>query len=174
VRVPDNFAEEYPDGEPILAEIYASLVRTGQVLLAELDRAADASFGVPLPVMDTLAVIEGAGELLTPGQIAERGHTSSATMTATLDTLERLGWAHRLPNPEDRRSALVEITDEGRSVADRFHPGVRALERALLGTLSDADRKALMRILAKVLAGAATVAAEPPITLEGRRHRPPA
>jgi DNA-binding MarR family transcriptional regulator len=93
-------------------------------------------------------------------------------MTATLDTLERLGWAHRLPNPEDRRSALVEITDEGRSVANRFLPGVRALEQALLGGLSDADRKALMRILAKVLAGAAAVAADPPITLDGRRRRP--
>jgi DNA-binding MarR family transcriptional regulator len=170
--VPDDFAEEFPDGDPTLAEIYATLVRTGQVLYAELDRAVDASFGVALPLMDTLAVIDGASELLTPGQIAERGHTTSATMTATLDALERLGWARRLPNPEDRRSALVEITDEGRSIADRFLPGVRALEQALLSALSPTDRKALMRILAKVLASTAAVAAEPPITLDGRRRRP--
>jgi DNA-binding MarR family transcriptional regulator len=157
----------------MLAEVYASLVRTGQVLLAELDRAVDATFGVPLPLMDALAVIDGAGDALTPGQIAERGHTSSATMTATLDTLERLGWAQRRPNPDDRRSVLVEITAEGRSIVDQFLPGVRVLEQTLLAALSDADRKALMRILAKVLASTATAAADPPIALEGRRNRPP-
>ena len=153
--------------------MYASLVRTGQVLLAEVGRSVDASFGVPVAV-DILAVIDGAGELLTPGQISERTYTSSATMTATLDALERLGWARRLPNPDDRRSALIEMTDEGRTVADRFLPGVRALEQSVLGALSDAERKTLMRLLGKVLAGAgaAAVAADAPIALDGRGHRP--
>ena len=172
MRVPADFADEYPDGDPILAEIYASLARTGQALMAEVTRSVDASFGVPMPLMDCLAVIDGAGELLTPGQISERTHTSSATMTASLDALERLGWARRLMNPEDRRSALIEITDEGRAAVDRFLPGVRALEQAVLGALSDAERTALMRLLDKVLAGAAEVAANAPIRLEGRRRRP--
>lgn len=172
VRVAEDFADEYPDGDPILAEIYATLFRTGQVLVLELERAVDASFGVPVALLDTLAIIDGSPELLTPGQIAERRNTSTATMTATLDALERLGWVQRLPNPADRRSALIAITDEGISVADRYLPGVRALEQSVLGGLSDADRKALMRLLGKVLAGCLTVASEAPVILEGRRNRP--
>ena len=55
---------------------------------------------------------------------------------------------------------------------NRFLPGVRALEQSVLGALSDAERKTLMRLLGKVLSGAAAVAAGAPITLDGRRHRP--
>jgi hypothetical protein len=49
---------------------------------------------------------------------------------------------------------------------------VRALEQSVLGALSDAERKTLMRLLGKVLSGAAAIAAGAPITLDGRRHRP--
>jgi hypothetical protein len=49
---------------------------------------------------------------------------------------------------------------------------VRALEQSVLGALSDAERKTLMRLLGKVLSGAAAIAAGAPITLDGRRLRP--
>lgn len=131
-----------------------------------------ASFGVPQSVLNSLAVIEGAEMPLTPSQIGERTFSSSATMTATLDALEYRGWVRRMPNPEDRRSLLIEITEEGRAVTDRFLPGIRKLEQAVLGDLSRAEQSTLLKLLAKVLAGAARVAVAEPIALEGRRNRP--
>ena len=50
-------------------------------------------------------------------------------MTATLDLLERRGWIRRVPNPDDRRSVLIEITPDGRAITDQLLPGIRALER---------------------------------------------
>jgi len=172
VKVGDRFTDEYPDGDPLAAETLATLVRAGQAITAELTRAMLATYGVPQPVMTCLAVIEGADTPMTPSEISERMLHSSATVTNTLDALERQGWARRIPNPDDRRSVLVEITDEGQAVADRFLPGIRVLEQVMLAELTSAERATLLRLLAKVLKGTAAVAAAEPIALEGRRNRP--
>ncbi|HYX61253.1 MAG TPA: MarR family transcriptional regulator [Streptosporangiaceae bacterium] len=172
MKVGDDFVVEYPDGDPLAAEVMATLLRAGQSINAELDRTLLASYEAPQVVMNCLAVIEGAESRLTPSEISERTLVSSATMTNTLDALERLGWARRVPNPEDRRSVLVEITSEGQAVADRFLPGIRRLEQALLSELTSTERASLLRLLGKVLKGAAAVAADEPIPLEGRRNRP--
>jgi DNA-binding MarR family transcriptional regulator len=172
VRVPADFIDEFPDGDPTAAEVCATLVRVGHALYEELDRAMLASFGVPESVLQALAVIDGAERPLTPSEVAAQVMRSSATMTNMLDALERQGWARRVPNPDDRRSVLVEITDEGKALADRFLPGVRKFERAVIGDLTPRERSTLMAIVAKVLDATAQLSAAQPIALEGRRNRP--
>jgi DNA-binding MarR family transcriptional regulator len=172
VRVGDDYAEEFPDGDARSTEATASLVRAGTSVLIELDRTIMAAFDVAHPVVTALAVIEGADRPLTPSEISERVLVASATMTATLDLLESRGWVVRAPNPTDRRSVLVSITEEGRATADRFLPGIRVVERTLMSSLTPKEREQLLRLLAKVLARAAEVAEEPVIPLEGRRNRP--
>ena len=172
VRVGADFEKEFPDAERSSTEAYATLVRTGTALVRELDRSMSETFAVPHAALTALAVIEGAGEPLTPSQISERVLVPSATMTATLDLLERHGWIVRRPNAADRRSLLVEITAEGGAVADRLLPGVRSVEREVMSTLSERERTALLRLLGKVLARTAEMADQPPIPLEGRRRRP--
>ena len=172
VRVGSDFVDEYPDGNPAAAEVYATTIRAGQCLYDEVERSMVATFGVPQNVLNSLAVIEGAEAPLTPSQIGERTFSSSATMTGTLDALEYRGWVRRVPNPDDRRSLLIEITDEGRAITDRFLPGIRKLEQAVLGELSRAEQASLLKLLGKVLDAAARVAVAEPIVLEGRRNRP--
>jgi DNA-binding MarR family transcriptional regulator len=172
VHVDPDFAEEFPDGDASSTEAYASLVRTGTALLQELDRCMSASFDLPQPAATALAVIDGAGEPLTPTQISERVLVASATMTSTLDLLERRGWIIRTSNPQDRRSVLVEITQQGRVTVDRLLAGVRIVEAKTLGALTPTERKQLLRLLAKVLDSAAAVADAEPTQLDGRRNRP--
>jgi DNA-binding MarR family transcriptional regulator len=172
VRVDDDFAAEYPDADPPSTEAYATLVRAGEAVLGELDRCIQESLGLKHPVFTALAVLDGAEHALTPSQIAERVLVASATMTATLDSLERRHWIRRLPNPDDRRSVLVEITSEGRAVADRALPGIREVERSMMSVLTPTERAALVDLLEKVLRRSAELAAAPPVALEGRRVRP--
>ena len=167
-----DFVDEFPDGDPAAAEAYATIIRCGEALSAEIERTMLASFGAPQNVLNSLAVIEGAPAPLTPSEISESTYLSSATMTATLDALEHNGWVRRIPNPQDRRSVLVEITADGLAIADRFLPGIRRVEQAVLTHLTPAERTDLLDLLAKVLKGAAEVAAADPIPLEGRRNRP--
>lgn len=155
-----------------MTEAHATLVRTGDALLGELDRRILLTFGVPQPVATALAVIEGADGPLTPSEISARVIVPSATMTATLDTLERRGWIERRTNPEDRRSTLVSVTEQGRMVCDQLLAGVRAVESETLGVLTQRELATLLRLLEKVLAQAAVLAADPaPPPLDGRRNR---
>jgi DNA-binding MarR family transcriptional regulator len=153
-------------------EVHATLVRTGEVLLTELGRCISATFGVPHLVLTTLAVVDGSPEPLTPSEIADRLVAPAASMTSLLDTLEAQGWVVRTPNPADRRSVLVQITDEGRATADRLLPGIRAIEVDVMSVLTPTERSSMLKMLGKVLARSAELAEAPPRTLEGRRNRP--
>lgn len=57
-------------------------------------------------------------------------------------------------------------------MCDRMLAGVRTVERDTLGVLSERELATLLKLLDKVLARAAEVAAEPALPLDGRRNRP--
>ena len=172
VKVDADFPNVYPGGDPTCTEAYASLCRTGEALLGELDRRIAATFGISQSAATALAVIDGAGTPLTPSQVSERVLIASATMTATLDLLERRGWIRRVPNPADRRSVLIEITPEGRATTDRLLPGIRTVERTILSAITPDERAQLLDLLAKILARTAEAAAASPGPLHGQRNRP--
>jgi DNA-binding MarR family transcriptional regulator len=172
VRVDADFEDEYPGADRTCTEAYASLSRTGEALLGELDRRVRMTFAIPQAAATALAVIDGAGEPLTPSQVSDRVLVPSATMTATLDVLERRGWIRRVPNPDDRRSTLIEITPDGRATADQLLPGIRMLEKTVLSVLTPGERTQLLDMLAKILTRAADVAAAQPEPLTGQRIRP--
>jgi len=172
VKVGADFTTEYPDGDPSSTEAYATLCRVGDVLLSELEQHVEATFGVKQVVATALAVIDGADRPLTPSEIGDRILLPSASITSTLDQLERRGWVRRVPNPDDRRSLLIEITDDGRATADQLLPGIRRLERRALSCLTAKERAQLLGFLTKVLAQAAEIEAEPIEPLSGRRNRP--
>jgi DNA-binding MarR family transcriptional regulator len=172
VKVDADFTDEYPEGDPSSTEACATLVRTGAALTLEIGRCMTTTFGVTQAVLNALAVIDGAGVPLTPSEISERTLVSSGTMTGTLDQLEYRGWVRRTPNPDDRRSVLVDITDAGKAVTDQMLPGIRKIEKAVFAGLTATEIGTLVKLLAKVLDSAAAVAAAEPIVLEGRRTRP--
>ncbi|MFN8018861.1 MAG: MarR family transcriptional regulator [Acidimicrobiales bacterium] len=172
VEVGPDFTTEYPEGDPTSTAAYATLCRVGDVLLTELEQRVEATFGVKQMTATALAVIDGAERPLTPSEIGERILLPSASITSTLDNLERRGWVRRVPNPDDRRSLLIEITDEGRATADQLLPGIRTLERRALDGLTERERAQLLKLLSKVLARAAEIEQEPIEPLSGPRNRP--
>jgi len=52
----------------------------------------------------------------SPGELARNHELSSGAMTNRLDRLEEAGLVRRIPNPDDRRGIVVELTDEGQRV----------------------------------------------------------
>jgi DNA-binding MarR family transcriptional regulator len=59
----------------------------------------------------------------SPGELARKHELSSGAMTNRLDRLEEAGLVQRLPNADDRRGVVVELTEEGRRV---WHESVDA------------------------------------------------
>ena len=96
---------------------------------------------------EALAVLDGAGQPLSPTAIAERLIVTTASVTSLLDTLERRGLVERKPDPTDRRRLLIVITQDGKAIVDQFLPEVVALQTAALATLTEAERRQLVELL---------------------------
>ncbi|WP_419702925.1 MarR family winged helix-turn-helix transcriptional regulator [Promicromonospora sp. NFX87] len=60
---------------------------------------------------------QNRAQTVTPGAIATHLGITSASTTKLLHRLARAGHIRRLPHPSDRRSLIIEVTEETRRVA---------------------------------------------------------
>jgi DNA-binding MarR family transcriptional regulator len=115
--------------------------------------------GLNLTDWHVLTALRWAGEPYrrTAGELARRAELTSGAMTSRLDALEKEGLVRRLRDPDDRRSVLVELTDEGREKHEQGM-GIQAQKEALLAeALTEPEKEQLNSLLRRVM-----------ITLEGR------
>jgi DNA-binding MarR family transcriptional regulator len=76
---------------------------------------------------------------------------SSGAMTNRLDRLEHAGLIRRLPDPDDRRGVVVELTEEGRRVYQQA-VGVQAKKEALVtDALNEREKKQLNSLLRRLM-----------------------
>ncbi len=152
VSVGEGFEDEFPDGRRLATLASANLLRTANLLLAEIDRHRWTVADLSASASQVLAIVEGAGEPLPPHVIAERLLVTSGTMTSLLDTLERRGLIRRVPHPTDRRKLLIDITSEARRILDRMLPRVHGANRDVFAVLSDEECETLLGLLERVQA----------------------
>ena len=73
------------------------------------DNRAAERLGVSRTDLHCLNAIENAGGL-TAGQLAAAVGLTSGAVTGVVDRLEQVGFARRVPDPEDRRRVKLEVT----------------------------------------------------------------
>src|SRR5919197_92929 len=132
--------------------IVARLLRVAH----RFDEAQDEFFsalGLKPGWLDVRAALRRAGEpyRLTPTRLSVEALISTAGMTNRLDRLEQAGLVRRLPDPDDRRGILVELTEDGRELVDAAVDAHRGLSKRLLGALDAGEREELERLLRKLL-----------------------
>lgn len=79
--------------------------------------------------------------------LAQYVATDSASMTRTVQRLERAGFVRRRSSPDDRRVTLVEPTPASLALRPRVAEIWAQLERATAGSLSGAEREDATRLL---------------------------
>lgn len=87
------------------------------------------------------------------GELVRVFGIKQSTFTSMLDRLEKAGLIRRALNPADRRSFLIHITDEGRSMADEADRVLLALEddiRARVGARDVEGFHAVMRAIEEI------------------------
>jgi len=81
------------------------------------------------------------------GAIAQRIGIDRTMLTYLIDDLEKLDLVARRPDPQDRRSRLVVVTDKGRALWQERQESVGRVEDHLLSSLGPDDAASLRRLL---------------------------
>ena len=135
-------------------EITGRLSRIGP-LLGRRQEGVFSRFGVNRGEVGALSALRVAGppHRLSPTRLGRGLMLSSAGVTSRIDRLERRGLVRRLPDPDDRRGVIVELTDEGAKVVDEAVRAVAESDRQLLERFDGDEMTQLQALLKKLLAG---------------------
>ncbi len=110
-----------------------SITRAHQILLGRINEAL-APFGLTFSRFEALALLHLTRRGALPlGKIGQRLQVHPASVTNTIDRLERDGLVHRRPHPDDGRATLAAITDAGRGVVDEAARALGAIDFGLGG-----------------------------------------
>ena len=83
-----------------------------------------------------VAIMDAArrGQSLTAGSLGDAVDLRSASVTALVDRLERVGHVRRVRDPGDRRRIALEISDSAMAAGGEYFGG---LQRDLAGAMAD-------------------------------------
>jgi DNA-binding MarR family transcriptional regulator len=115
--------------------------------LAERLEDALAAAGLSMAKYGVLDQLAEADDALALSELAETQSCVRSNITQLVDRLEREGLVRRVDDPTDRRIVRAELTPAGKERHREAARQVQRAEREFLGTLADADRRALERAL---------------------------
>lgn len=105
---------------------------------------------VSQPAFDLLGRVEERGPI-TLGELGRLAHMDPSAVGRQVRSLEELGLVDRSPSTSDRRVVEVRLTHRGKEVRHRVaSAGARHLADEL-GAWSESDRRALARLLPKLV-----------------------
>jgi DNA-binding MarR family transcriptional regulator len=87
----------------------------------------------------------------TPGELSSQLELSSGAMTNRLDRLEAAGLIRRLPDPDDRRGVLIELTDDGDQAWLESTSAQAVREAFVAGALTKTEQHELNALLRKLM-----------------------
>ncbi len=127
----------------------------GRAQAARASRQSASRFTVLVQLAD-----EGPVKL---GHIAQRMTLTTGAVTALTDALESEGLVQRRPNPADRRSVLLSLTDAGRTLVDSY---LGAFDRAVLLAVADMDQDQMEALQILVSRTITSLTRTPPVQAE--------
>lgn len=119
-------------------------------LMAQALRARIAPLGVvPGQFAQLLALYERDGQ--SQRELCERVRIEQPTMANTLQRMERDGLVRRLPDPGDRRRAVVMLTERARDLEDDLVGAARTVNSDATRNLGDDELAPFMATLARII-----------------------
>ena len=111
----------------------ASLLRTHQAMVAEMDRRLK-PHGMSRTAYLLMATLLISRDHTRPlGQLSRHLMVHPTTVTLVIDQLENRGLVSRRPHPTDRRTVLAALTDAGRDAVNKASVDLAAIQFGLPG-----------------------------------------
>ena len=149
-----EWAREAPDLDTSPMEVIGRILRAEHLADARI-RQVLRRYGIDRGGFDMLATLRRTGppHRLTPTALYRELVLTSGAVTHRIDALARAGLVERIPDPADRRSSLVALTESGRTVADEAMAAHMRCEAQLAAALSAPAKRALAGLLRQLLVG---------------------
>ena len=107
------------------------------------------SYGLTPSQYNVIRILRGEGQPLPILEIASRTITVVPGITGLINRLEESGFVKRKRCPEDRRVTYVALTGKAEKVLAAIDQPLDELHQKLIGRLSQAELKNLIRLLEK-------------------------
>ncbi|SDO35628.1 DNA-binding transcriptional regulator, MarR family [Nakamurella panacisegetis] len=147
----------YPD----LSGLFRQLVRFQIELWDGLDVRLRSEHDLPLARFEILQAIDARGTCRV-FDIAEDLVVTMSGISKLVDRVEAAGYCRRRANPDDRRSSLIELTDDGRTVMEQANATYQQeLDKRFDAVLSEAELRQLHGTLDKLRAAGHTIKRKP-------------
>jgi DNA-binding MarR family transcriptional regulator len=108
----EHFNHQTKQPSSSIQEKLSALVRQHSSAVLRHAAATAKRMGLEASELAALEHLQAAGAI-NQKRLGDRLSINPGAITAMIDRLERRGYVERIPNPEDRRSALVKITKVG-------------------------------------------------------------
>ena len=131
-----------------LRQVLNNLIRFEIELWNAIDARLKTEFNLPLTHIEPMSVMDRLPNCRVYDIASELGITTGGT-SKLVDRIEASGYCRRLPNPDDRRSSLLELTPEGRRL---FAEAGKAFDDELERRLAAAVPERTLRQFAATLA----------------------
>jgi DNA-binding MarR family transcriptional regulator len=137
---------------PDLPLLYNELVRFETELWNALEAQLRAEVDLPLGWFEAMRIVEERPNCRVY-DIADALAITVGGTSKLVDRIEAAGHCRRRPNPEDRRSSIVELTESGRAlVAEARGVFDRELDRRIGSVVSAPELDQLLRTLTRLRA----------------------
>jgi len=124
-------------GDVDLAVLFERFVRLQVDLFAAVDARLRSELDILLIALLPLRVVAAHPDGCRVQEIADGTGITAGGASKSADRLERGGWVRRVGNPADRRSSLLQLTDEGRRMVEA---GSAVIRDELASRLGATDR----------------------------------
>lgn len=139
--------------------VVTNIWRAAQALRSTLERTVLGEYGLTWASFSTLYIVWVWGPIEVRA-IARSQGVSRATVTTTVDTLERRELVRRRREGRDRRLVTVELTPEGRSCIELIYPRFNEVEALLVADLSREQQESLAHLLRAVVSSSSAISNE--------------
>jgi DNA-binding MarR family transcriptional regulator len=147
-----QWQKERPDLDVSPMGIIGRMTRLAKYLKIEIGKTF-AQFGLNPGEFDVLATLRRSGKpyQLSPTELYNSMMVSSGTMTNRIDGLEKAELVKRMPDPNDRRGTLIQLTEKGFALIEKTVEAHVKNEHRILEALKESELEALTILMRKLL-----------------------
>ncbi|MBO0445001.1 MarR family transcriptional regulator [Enterococcus ureilyticus] len=108
------------------------------------------SLGIPTNDYISIDLLKESGPM-TAGELAEKTGLSTGTITALIDRLEKIGYAQRKKDPNDRRRVIIVPTYEDKEEIKKAYQPLDSAMRNLAHEYSEKELQLMNEFLLKAI-----------------------